>query len=180
MAPKKRGNSGKRENPFKKPKPTKTGVPDSGYETDHNGQPAVLGVIGVVLNNGLFECRVHVEGQRCGARMINERTLEQKLLVAELGSLLVVSFLAGGFSRRGIPSREWPWQFYRCRWLLIVHRDLKKVPYSDSQGGQLTILDVVRDTHLTKQIRDYLKEFRETCSRLLLIHDSVRILLTAS
>ncbi|KAI0835030.1 hypothetical protein F5Y06DRAFT_306418 [Hypoxylon sp. FL0890] len=73
MAPKKRQNSKKSGNPSKKPKRARFGVPDSGYETDHNGQPAVPSVIGVVLNNGLFECRVHVEGQRCGARMINER-----------------------------------------------------------------------------------------------------------
>ncbi|KAI1134241.1 hypothetical protein F5Y05DRAFT_422806 [Hypoxylon sp. FL0543] len=69
MALKKRGSGSKKDTP-KKPTRARTGVPDSGYETDPNGQPAKA-AIGVVLNNGLFECRVLGKNGRCGARMKN-------------------------------------------------------------------------------------------------------------
>ncbi|KAI0120779.1 hypothetical protein F4776DRAFT_665406 [Hypoxylon sp. NC0597] len=73
MAPKKQGKVGKDENTTEKKKRARTGVPDSGYETDPNGRPAAANAIGVVLNNELFECRVLVNGRRCGSRMFNEK-----------------------------------------------------------------------------------------------------------
>ncbi|OTA79123.1 hypothetical protein M434DRAFT_38377 [Hypoxylon sp. CO27-5] len=73
MGPKKQGKVDNDKNTTQKPKRARTGVPDPSYETDPNGRPAVANAIGVVLNNGFYECRVLVNGRPCGSRMINAK-----------------------------------------------------------------------------------------------------------
>ncbi|KAI1407731.1 hypothetical protein F5Y13DRAFT_195081 [Hypoxylon sp. FL1857] len=111
MPPKKSGNGGKRGSTSKNPpaKRARKGIPDSGYHTDHDAQPALSGTLGVVLNNSLFECRIPMNERPCGSRMKNKKHNIRSHL----------SQLHGGphcaYSKAQATNNEWPCT-YECEY----------------------------------------------------------------